>query len=321
MPSYALAELSKQIESQPTDSFGKFYLYAALLNTIAVRKERFLDGMPKYQNDTARCKAKGLVIKALNTVLSKPISTNTVERIAVGDINEKFAAQVSNYKSQYENIGSNFIRSVQNIFLAFARKGQLSDLIFIIDKMHAHLNTSPLAATEYNQEIHGAISFKDRKVNVNELLEAARKVTKHAQNSVDNAMYGFGTLIAAMLAIHLTMALGGIFLTLAMLGIGACAVFYFLQAAVTSFESIENAVDNCKDLFNKMLEKHEKEHKEHYELNNLNFIIKGVLFPIAYAGVTAWEQIAATENEVQEAAAERALWDESSKNVSNVYLA
>ena len=31
MPSQALTELSAQIESQKTDSFGKFYLYASLL--------------------------------------------------------------------------------------------------------------------------------------------------------------------------------------------------------------------------------------------------------------------------------------------------
>jgi hypothetical protein len=169
-----------------------------------------------------------------------------------------------------------------------------------------------MADASHNQSIHSGISFEERKENVILLLNAAREVTKHAQNSIDNAMYGFGTLIAAMLAIHLTMALGGIFLTLAMLGIGACAVFYFFQTAVTSFQSIEHAAHYFENLFKIMIKRKEE---ETYAPNHLNFIIKGVLFPIAYAGLTAWEQIAPTENETKAAAEQRAELDEYSDNV------
>ena len=35
MPSPALAQISDSIEHEMTDSFGKFYLYASLLNVLA----------------------------------------------------------------------------------------------------------------------------------------------------------------------------------------------------------------------------------------------------------------------------------------------
>ena len=49
MPSEALEELAAQIERQPTDNFGKFYLYASLLNVLTVRQQSFLETIPKYQ--------------------------------------------------------------------------------------------------------------------------------------------------------------------------------------------------------------------------------------------------------------------------------
>ncbi|MCX7091346.1 MAG: hypothetical protein NTU48_07855 [Legionellales bacterium] len=298
MPSYALAELSKQIELHPTDHFGKFYLYATLLNTITVRKTNFLKGMPVYKDHSA-CGLVAAGTQSFVGFLQGRGHTDTGTPINIGTINDQFSEKVSQYQSQYEDIEPSFVRSVQNIFLAFARKGQLSDLIFIIDKMHAHLNTYPMAQKQYNKSIHDGISFGTRKANVDSLLTAARDVTTHAQNSVDNATYGFGTIIAAMLAIQLTMALGGIFLTLVMLGIGACATFYFLQSAVTSFERIAGAASRCENLFNEMIK---DQIEETYAPNNLNFIIKGVLAPIAYAGVTVQEQTASTDDEARSAA-------------------
>ena len=315
MSSYALAELSKQIELQPTDHFGKFYLYATLLNTITVRKKNFLEGMPVYKDHSMRGFAAAGT-KTVVSLLQGHRHTDTGTPIKIGSINDQFAEKVSQYQSQYEDIEPSFVRSVQNIFLAFARKGQLSDLIFIIDKMHAHLNTSPMAEPQYNGSIHDGISFGTRKENVGSLLTAARQVTTHAQNSVDNAKYGFGTIIAAMLAIQLTMALGGIFLTLAMLGIGACAAFYFLQSAVTSFERIAGAASHCENLFEDMIKKQED---EIYAPNNLNFIIKGVLAPIAYAGVTVHEQTASTDDEARSAAKVRKQLDSEYASAEQLY--
>jgi len=315
MPSYALAELSKQIELQKTDHFGKFYLYATLLNTITVRKKKFLDGMPVYLDHSIYGLAEA-GFKQTVGVLSGHTDTDTSKKINIGTIDAQFSEKVSQYQSQYEDIEPSFVRSVQNIFLAFARKGQLSDLIFIIDKMHAHLNTYPMAEKPYNKSIHDGISFGTRKANVNRLLTVARDVTTHAQNSVDNATYGFGTIIAAMLAIQLTMALGGIFLTLVMLGIGACAAFYFLQSAVTSFERIAGAASHCENLFEDMIKKQED---KIYAPNNLNFIIKGVLAPIAYAGVTVHEQTASTDDEARSAAKVRKQLDSEYASAEQLY--
>lgn len=304
MPSQALAELSAHIERQPTDHFGKFYLYATLLNTIAVRKKNFLDAMPVYQSH----RPAEMIVSVVKAAVGVE---DTSKQIKTGPIDGQLSSRVSNYKNQYDVLVPNFFRTVQNIFLSFVRKGQLSDLVFIIDKMNEHLNTSPMSEQSYNRSIYEGISFSDRKASVVSLLDNVQLVTKHAQNSIDNAMYGFGTVIASMLAITVTMALGGILLTLAMLSVGACAAFYFFQCAIASFERIEGATDHCSDLFKTMIENQEE---SVYAPNNLNFIIKGVLAPIVYTGVTIREQMAPTVSELSDASDAR-------KNLDREYAA
>ena len=144
MPSYALAELSKQIELQPTDHFGKFYLYATLLNTITVRKKNFLEGMPVYKDHSMRGFAAAGT-KTVVSLLQGHRHTDTGTPIKIGSINDQFAEKVSQYQSQYEDIEPSFVRSVQNIFLAFARKGQLSELIFIIDNCNCPISKCSVA--------------------------------------------------------------------------------------------------------------------------------------------------------------------------------
>ena len=109
MPSQALTELSVKIESQTTDNFGKFYLYATLLNKITIRdrQKKFFDTMPVFTN------ARALFL------------TNT--NINVGELPIDFDRRVKIYQDQFHVNEPNLIFSIQRIFLSFVRKGKLSD--------------------------------------------------------------------------------------------------------------------------------------------------------------------------------------------------
>ncbi|MCX7119423.1 MAG: hypothetical protein NTZ86_06120 [Legionellales bacterium] len=220
MPSQALTELSAKIESQKTDSFGKFYLYATLLNKITIRdrSKGFFDTMPVCTNTRTF------------------FLTNT--NINVGKLPIDFDGRVTIYQDQFDVNVPNFIFSIQRIFLSFLRKGQLSDLAFIIEKMSNHLTAEQMAEDSYNASIYTYSSFGTRKKSLENLLRSAQKVSKLAQDTVDNAMYAVITIIAAILSLKITMLLGGLLLTLAMLAASGFATYTFLQTAYVCVNSI-----------------------------------------------------------------------------------
>lgn len=284
MPSQALAELSAQIESQKTDSFGKFYLYATLLNKITIRDraKTFADTMPFYTNKS-----------------TLGFSTTSIK---TGTLDSTFNANVTNYQSQFDVKVPDFVLSIQRIVLSFIRKGQLSDLAYIIDKMNHHLHADPMAKTEYNASIYSYASFETRKGDLVCLLESAQNVSKLTQDIVDNSMYAFITIIATLLSLKLTMYLGGLLLTMATLAAGGYAVYYFFQTALTCIKRIESAIAACDTVAKKL---YEQQASNLMTPNNLHFIINGVLKPIAFAHVTVQEQLATDKGDYQAAVSNR----------------
>lgn len=317
MPSQALQDLSAQIEQQQTDNFGKFYLYATLLNTMTVRKKSFLAAMPVYQSVTST--VKSAVQNGLNTIFYPSVGlvfTPADEdcKIKTGAIDSTFYKKLTDYAEQYANPVPNVVRVSLEIFWTFLRRGKLNDLLFVIQKMDAHLNTSSLAAPAYNQGIYMGIAFKERQENVRELLTHARWITKHAQDAVDSGALTVATVIAAIVALKFTMAFGGILLSLTMLTAGACTAYYFIQSAIESFNQIETAANNCEQLCLKMTREQEE---NLYSPNNLNFIIKGIMAPITYTGVTVREQMQTCEAEAQATRAERKRIDNQYQEIEN----
>ena len=276
MPSQALTELSAQIESQKTDSFGKFYLYATLLKKITIRdrQQSFFDTMPVYSH-----------------MLTMGLTTTAIK---AGNLDAALNSRVTNYQSQFDVKAPNFILSIQRIFLSFVRKGQLSDLAFIIDKMNDHLNAAPMAVESYNAGIYSNASFDSRKKGLQELLRSTQNVSKLAQDTVDNTMYAFITIIAAILSLKITMLLGGLLLTLAMLAASGFATYAFLQTAYACFNSIESAVIACQEVGKKL---YTEQARNAMTPNFLSFIIYGVLKPLAFANVTVREQTAVDMDE------------------------
>ena len=253
MPSQALTELSAQIESQKTDSFGKFYLYATLLTKITIRdrQKSFFDTMPVYSNK-----------------LTVGLTTTPIK---AGKLDGSFNAMVTNYQSQFDLKVPNFILSIQRIFLSFVRKGQLSDLAFIIDKMNDHLSSEPMVEAEYNYSIYSNSSFDSRKTDLQALLRSAQEVSKLAQDTVDNTMYAVITIIAAILSLKITMLLGGLLLTVAMLAASGFATYTFLQTAYVCVNSIQAAVSVCEKVGEKL---YFQQAGNILTPDNLSFIIK-----------------------------------------------
>lgn len=271
MPSQALAELSAQIERQQTDSFGKFYLYATLLHKITIRDrtKTFADTMPLYAN--------------------KATFGWTDTKVNAGTLDSSFNAKIINYQAQFDVKVPNFILSIQRIALSFIRKGQLSDLAFIIDKMNEHLGAEPMAEESYNASIYKNASFDSRKKGLHNLLQSAQQVSRLTQDIVDNAGYAVITIIATLLSLKLTMLLGGLLLTMGMLAAGGYATYYFLATAIACVNRIEAAITACNMVGQELCTEQAKNLRSP---DNLNFIIKGVLMPIAFATVTVQEQTA-----------------------------
>jgi hypothetical protein len=278
MPSQALAELSAQIERQKTDSFGKFYLYATLLHKITIRDrtKTFAQTMPFYTD------------KRTGGLTTTPVKAGTLD--------SSFNAQVTNYQAQFDVKVPDFVLSIQRIALSFIRKGQLSDLAFIIDKMNEHLGAEPMAEELYNASIYSNASFDSRKGGLYNLLQSAQQVSRLTQDIVDNAGYAFITIIATLLSLKLTMLLGGLLLTMGMLAAGGYATYYFLATAIACVNRIEAAMNACNEVGQKL---YMEQAGNVGTPNNLNFIINGVLAPIAFANVTVQEQTATDLHDYQ----------------------
>lgn len=278
MPSQALAELSAQIERQKTDSFGKFYLYATLLHKITIRDraKTFAQTMPFYSNK-----------------LTAGLTTTPVK---IGELDSLFNAQVTNYQSQFDVKVPDFVLSIQRIALSFIRKGQLSDLAFIIDKMNEHLEAEPMAEESYNASIYSNASFHTRKESLYNLLQSAQQVSKLAHDIVDNTGYAFITIIAVVLSLKLTLFLGGLLLTMGMLAAGGYAAYYFLATAIACVDRIERAIEACDGVAQELFM---KQAGNLMSPDNLSFIINGVLAPIAFANVTVQEQTATDHEDYQ----------------------
>ena len=90
------------------------------------------------------------------------------------------------------------------------------------------------------------------------------------------------------------------------LSAGVFSAFYFLHNAYTCFERIESAAKACYDQTESMIE---EQQQSLYAPNHLNFVIKEVLAPLSYTGLTIWEQTAQTKQDARATKQERTKLD------------
>lgn len=267
MPSLTMKALSEQIERQPTDNFGKFYLYTSLLNVMAVRKKSFLQTLPTYTGLTG-------------------------SQLQYGEITPQFSAEVDRYKLQYIPQKSDPITAVLKILQIFLRQGQMSDLFFVINKMNEHLKRPNMATQQYNLSLYKNVAFDRRKQGVIELLECAQNIVNLAQKGTDNIMYGFLTFLGGLITLHVIGAVAGMVLSTLILAMTGYSSYWFFQNSINAFQHLNAEVRRCNTITKDMIN---HQTGNIYTPNNLNFIIKSVLAPIDYMGVSIQEQLAFTD--------------------------
>lgn len=138
MPSTQLARLCEQIEKQATDHFGKFYMYASLLNSVAVRDKPFVEGLPKYSS-----------------------FFSTKELNIGGELPTEFTQQLTSYAREFINSQPQWSKTLHNIVMAYFRKGKITDLSYIIDQMLSHL-LSIQGHQSHNHDIYQNINFIEK---------------------------------------------------------------------------------------------------------------------------------------------------------------
>jgi len=133
-----LREIADQIEARNTDGFGKFYMYAALLNVVAVRNKTFEEALPKQT--TLSTALSGVGANAVNAV-SKWVGArgnvvSTDQRIqlelgeaSAGGTNRLFYDNVSKYQKNFEVKSPNVFIVIKNMMDAYLRRGQLISMI------------------------------------------------------------------------------------------------------------------------------------------------------------------------------------------------
>ena len=288
MPSSALKEISDQIERQPTDSFGKFYLYATLLKTLTVQEKAkgFVGSLPIFTSNTP--------VSIMSSVASKVTTAVKPPKLDVGELQGEFVNKLGDYRNDVINTVITIPSTVQKIVNFFLRKDLLNDLLFIIEKMNTHLKAEPMATVNYNQNIFFQMSFNSRQKGVVQLLEHAERTIKLGHNVLNHSAYGVGTILVAILATKFVFSFGGILLTLGMLAVAGYGAYLFFQSALKSYKDIAASTEACIDIVKNMSE---DQASALLQDNNLNFIIRSIVAPVAYLGVTISEHEAFTKEE------------------------
>jgi len=167
-----LREIADQIEARNTDGFGKFYMYAALLNVVAVRNKTFAEALPKQR--TLSTALSGVGANAVNAVgkwvgaRGNVVSTDQRIQLELGEAsaggtNRLFYDNVSKYQKNFEVKSPNVFIVIKNMMDAYLRRGQLTDLSFIVEKMNSHLKAYVKNAkgNSCNSALFSGVNFQD----------------------------------------------------------------------------------------------------------------------------------------------------------------
>ncbi|MCR9192103.1 MAG: hypothetical protein NXI01_05515 [Gammaproteobacteria bacterium] len=313
-----LREITEQIEARNTDGFGKFYMYAALLQVITVRKKTFEEALPKQT--TLGTVISGAGAAAVNTVGKwVGVDRNLVSEdqsiqlelgeVSAGGTNRLFYSNVSKYKTNFEVKSPNFLIVIKNMIDAYFRRGQLSDLSFIVKKMNSHLKeyVNNASGSSCNSSLFRGITFKDSQNDVVRLLDDVTAVTKLAHDTVDSSAHALGVCIAAIVGLVVTISAGHLLIAAAIGLAGGISAYYFIAQAQKSFANIQVLTQAYMELSKSILLKHTDDVLPTPNYNA--FIRSAILKPLAYTGVTVEEQLAPDQEYFDMVKKERTLLD------------
>ena len=277
MPSGSLFEISQQIEQHGLDNLGKFYLYAGLLNVIAIRKKSFDESIPTYAGLFSR------------------------KKLQVQGLDDNFHRQIINYQRQFENATPGLGSVIQKIAMAYIHKGQLADLVFIIDKMLVQLSAIQLSTThKLHKDIYSGIDFDGKKKLIYQFLSSVSKVNQHILSAVDsggNTAISLAIAVAGMVVVLASVfSLAGVVIGTALLAAGLWGVSSQLDKAIASINQIPKAMEQCQRSMAALLQKSQSLFDSE---NNREFIVSSVLAPVMYGALTMGEQLSFDEKMAQ----------------------
>lgn len=287
MPSNQLNSLCEQIENQHTDHFGKFYMYISLLNTITVRNQSFADGLPKYDG--------GLAFWRKN-------------HLDVGELTVEFSQEVTLYARQFVNLTPGYSASLYNIAMAYMRKGKLTDLIHIIDKMLHHLNAIH-GSQSHNQAIYEYIGFAKKKAAIAEFIEQISQFNHQLMLAVDNAFHTTlsmgATVVGTVLVLGSLFSLASLLVGLGLMLGGAYSAYSFAIQTYAHLAQLEGSTSKIAEKLNYL-----PRNSSLFGDKNHNLFFNKAIKPLPYAVVTAAEQLAINDEQQQIVAGWRENFDE-----------
>lgn len=270
MPSSSLANIARQIDDLETDDFAKFYMYATLLKYISMReKKTYKDSLPIFTPTIGWSKTS----------------------LVIGNPEAGLIQGIDNYKQAFDTPKPDVFSVLGKLGKAYVRTGQFGDLVFIIERMKAHLCLIDKTSTKFNSSIFYNVSFEMKKKNISDSIEAFSKITHAILSMVDNSVHA---LVAVMVA------LAGFFLMLKMsflLGAIAMAVgAYFAVSYVVNVIDLENKMPElqweCRKKIHELQRQPDDFSSAANSLHDKNFILSAILFPMLFSSVVLEEQLA-----------------------------
>lgn len=287
MPSAELISLCDQIEARKTDHFGKFYMYVSLLNTVSARNKSFADGLPKYDRGATFWRDRHLNIG--------------------GEIPIEFSAEVNRYVHQFTNVHTGWLSSLYNIALAYVRKGKISDLIHIIDKMLHHLQAIQ-GEPSHNKNIYSYINFEAKKEGISRFIEQISLFNQQLLAVVDS---GINTALSISLIVTgLVLVLASVFsLIPSLIGLGlmiggACGLYYFATQTKEQMGHLKEQMEQIKQDFTLL-----PQDKSLFDGKNHHAFFTSIVIPLPYAALTACEHVVPGEENQKKLAQERGRLD------------
>lgn len=263
MPSKKLDLLCKQIENQDTDDFGKFYMYASLLKSVAVRNTTFTSGLPKCNNGVVFWKKNSLVL---------------------GELPKDFPEEVAAYAREFINTEPNVSNLFYNIAMTYIRKGNIADLIYVIDKMLTHLLAINSTQT-HNQEISNHIDFMKKKPEIVKFIEQISACNQQLLSTVDSTC-NTALFTGSFFLLSFIFSLAP---SLIVLGLMAWSGYYAYSYAIQAYEQGIETGKKISLLGEELASLPQKTSL----LNNKNHnsFFTAIITPLPHAAITAGEQL------------------------------
>lgn len=280
MPSSQLALLTQQIESQNTDEFGKFYMYVSLLNAVTVRNKTFAQSL--------EC------TKARIMLVNETLNTGALDT-------DYFSNQITLYARHFLPSSPDWLNALSNTAMSYVRRGTVSDLAYITDKMLEHLmaiNNQQL----HNNHIYTAVDFHKNQNALIELIKHLATTNKEILSLVDK---GCNTALSSALAIAgLVLILASAFsifpaiIGLGLMAGGAYAAYSYANQAAGHAKKIEAYSEELSQKMNKTINENSST-QSFYNNRNKTAFYHSIFTPLSYTPLTAAEQLFTDQDGLQ----------------------